>query len=385
MPAEINIIQTPVFIVIFLFLFVSLFLFTHNKGKKVSNYLLGILFLCYSLWIWDIYAIYILYDRYPSLAYIFNNLLWLIGPCTLFYTRSVIYKDFRLKGIDLFHLIPFVIATLFTIFAFHIRSTDFKRTFLEHALKDTGPLNWGSSVLIISYGFTYTIIAFKAILRYQKILSNKLSNAGSINLSWLKFMLIGYIIIFLSLVAIIGLQYLKWEGHFPIRSLYILIPVLLIFITTILFKSLKQPEIFSGISTEEIKEELKYIHSRLTKEDSGKYAEILENYMYTKKPYLEPDLSINDLAEKLNINVRIISQVINDELGSRFFDYINKYRIEEAKSLMKNPLDPKMTILEIMYDTGFNSKSSFNTAFKKFTGKTPSDYKKHFKNTSVSD
>lgn len=160
---------------------------------------------------------------------------------------------------------------------------------------------------------------------------------------------------------------------------------MLIFITTTLFKSLKQPEIFSGILTDEIKEEIKYIHSTLTKEDSRRYAETLENYMYTKKPYLEPDLSINDLAEKLNINVRTISQVINDELGLRFFDYINKYKVQAAESLLKNPSDPKMTILEIMYEIGFSSKSSFNTAFKKFTGKTPSEYKKHLKNVSVSE
>jgi AraC-like DNA-binding protein len=98
--------------------------------------------------------------------------------------------------------------------------------------------------------------------------------------------------------------------------------------------------------------------------------------MEENKPYLDPDLSLKGLAEDLNFSERDLSQVINNNIGLRFFDYVNKYRIQDAVSLIKKPPDPKMTILEIMYDVGFNSKSSFNTAFRKFTDITPSEFRK---------
>lgn len=371
--------QTPVFIVIFLFLFVSLFLFTHKKGKNASNKILGFLFLCYGLWVWDLYATIFLYDKYPYLAYIFNSLLWLIGPSLLIYTYSVIYNDFRFRKKYLFHLIPYLLVVLISIFTFHTKSIDYKRTYLEHAISDKSILIWGSSALILAHVLTYIIVAFKTIISYQNILSNIISNPAKIKLSWLKFMLIGSFVIFFSLISIVLNQYFRWEDKIPAELMYILIFLLLIFITSILFKSLKQPEIFTGIPSEEVRNIPKYAYSTLSKEESSKYTEKLSHFMESEKPYLDPNLSINDLSDKLDLNVRTLSQVINKTMGLRFFDYVNKYRIRDAKLLLEDLPDPKMTILEIMYQVGFNSKSSFNTAFKKFTGITPSEIKRRTK------
>jgi len=380
METDLGFFQTPVFIVIFLFLFVSLFLFTHKKGKNISNKLLGFLFLCYGLWVWDLYATIFLFEKYPYLAYIFNSLLWLIGPCLLLYTYSVIYKDFRIRKKHLLHLIPYLSVVLLSIFTFHVKSIDYKRTYLEHAISDSSILIWGSSSLILAHVLTYIIVAFKSIISYQNILSNILSNAEKIRLSWLKFMLIGSFVIFFSLFTVVLNQYFRWEEKVPEELMYIFIFLLLIFITSTLFKSLKQPEIFSGISTDEVRDIPKYANSTLKIEESEKYTEKLTNYMELEKPYLDPNLSITDLAEKLDFNVKILSQVINNNLGLRFFDYVNKYRIRDSELLIENPPDPKMTILEIMYHVGFNSKSSFNTAFKKFTGMTPSEIKRKLNN-----
>jgi len=368
-------IQTPVFIVIFLFLFVSLFLFTHKKGKNLSNKLLGFLFLSYGLWVFDLYAAFYLYVDYPYMAYIFNNLLWLLGPCLLLYTQSVIYKDFRFRKKHLLHIIPFILFVLISIITFHIQSIDYKRTYLEHVLTDQNILIWGSSALILGYVLTYIIIAFRTILRYQDILSNMISNAEKIRLSWLKFMLIGSFVIFFSLITVVLNQYFRWEEKMPVGMMYLYILLLLIFITATLFKSLKQPEIFSGIGADDVQVVPKYSASPLTEEDGDKIRDQLTHYMESDKPYLDPDLTLKELAQRLALNVRDLSQVINNNIGLRFFDYVNKYRIQDAASLIENPPDPKMTILEIMYDVGFNSKSSFNTAFKKFTGITPSEFK----------
>jgi AraC-like DNA-binding protein len=98
--------------------------------------------------------------------------------------------------------------------------------------------------------------------------------------------------------------------------------------------------------------------------------------METVKPWLDPDLTLEQLAGQLALRPRVLSQVINEDLGQNFFEFINRYRIGEAKALLMDPADKKMTVLEVLYQVGFNSKSSFNTLFKKQTGVTPSEFKK---------
>ena len=98
--------------------------------------------------------------------------------------------------------------------------------------------------------------------------------------------------------------------------------------------------------------------------------------MKEKEPFLDSSLTIQDLANQMNVNVRDISVLINQTMGQHFFDFINQYRIEKAKSILKNPEKKNLTVLEILYEVGFNSKSSFNTAFKNYTNLTPTQYRK---------
>jgi AraC-like DNA-binding protein len=99
-------------------------------------------------------------------------------------------------------------------------------------------------------------------------------------------------------------------------------------------------------------------------------------YVKENKPYLNPELTLDQLASQLSLRPRVLSKVINEELGQNFYDFINRNRIEEASLLLNNPKDRKITVLEVLYEVGFNSKSSFNTLFKKYTGLTPSEFKK---------
>ena len=96
----------------------------------------------------------------------------------------------------------------------------------------------------------------------------------------------------------------------------------------------------------------------------------------TEKPYLDPKFSLSDLSEKLSISTKHLSQVINQSFDQSFFDFINAYRIQEVQQILKESGNDKVTVLEAMYQAGFNSKSSFNTAFKKVTGQTPSEFRK---------
>jgi AraC-like DNA-binding protein len=100
----------------------------------------------------------------------------------------------------------------------------------------------------------------------------------------------------------------------------------------------------------------------------------LENYMENYKPYINPNLSINDLAAKLKIQPHVLSRVINECYEKNFFYFINEYRIDEFKRKLEDPEYKKYKLLSIAYEVGFNSKSAFNRSFKKLTNYSPSEY-----------
>lgn len=122
-----------------------------------------------------------------------------------------------------------------------------------------------------------------------------------------------------------------------------------------------------------LNEPQKYKGSTLTLELQQLTLSKLQQVMKGDRPFLHSDFSLPDLAQKLNVSVHTLSQVINDSLGKSFFEMVAEYRVEEAKQLLKD--QPNIKIEEIAEQVGYNSKSSFNTAFKKLTGKTPSEYR----------
>jgi AraC-like DNA-binding protein len=142
-------------------------------------------------------------------------------------------------------------------------------------------------------------------------------------------------------------------------------------------KALYSPQLFTGV-----KITLKPIESTFEKTKIKTEKKPISNesviglisYMENKKPYLDFDLTLQKLATQLDLPEKELSLLINQKMGKHFFDFINEYRIEDAKMLLKN--QPQLTVLEILYEVGFNSKSSFYTAFKKETNITPSDYRK---------
>ena len=145
---------------------------------------------------------------------------------------------------------------------------------------------------------------------------------------------------------------------------------------------LRQPEIFNTYP--EITSKTKYESSPLSMDAARSYYEKISEFMISKKPYLQSDLTINDLADKLALHSKYLSQIINEHFGKNYFEFINGYRVEEAKKMLLNSLDNRLTILEILYECGFNSKSSFNAAFKKETGITPTEFRKSIKNSRKS-
>jgi AraC-like DNA-binding protein len=119
----------------------------------------------------------------------------------------------------------------------------------------------------------------------------------------------------------------------------------------------------------------KYKSSSLTEKQSEAYLKKLLSLMETEKLYLDPNLSLAALAQRLGCSKENLSQVINEKTDLNFKNFLNKYRVEEAKIRLADPKENQFVLLKIAYDAGFNSKSVFNAAFKKFTGISPSEYR----------
>ena len=119
----------------------------------------------------------------------------------------------------------------------------------------------------------------------------------------------------------------------------------------------------------------KYEKSSLTNEIQENTLAKLQHLMDTEKPFLNPNFSLPNLSKRLSVSPHHLSQILNESLGQSFFDFTAQYRIEEAKRILKNPETQSIKIEEIAEMVGYNSKSAFNTAFKKLTGKTPSEFR----------
>ncbi|WP_256948533.1 helix-turn-helix domain-containing protein [Flavobacterium psychrophilum] len=146
-----------------------------------------------------------------------------------------------------------------------------------------------------------------------------------------------------------------------------------------LFIALNNPEFFRGVNfhLKPIADVVpKQNYSPLIDNEKNKQIEFLKDFMISNEPYLDSSLTIQDLAEQVKMPIKDLSVLINLYMNKHFFDFINEYRIEKAKEILKDSSQKNLTILEILYKIGFNSKSSFSTAFKKYTGTTPTDFRK---------
>jgi YesN/AraC family two-component response regulator len=130
-------------------------------------------------------------------------------------------------------------------------------------------------------------------------------------------------------------------------------------------------------------DEPRNVRTSIAEEKITDIAASITRLMEVSKPYLQSELTLQDLADMLAIPSYQVTQSINEGLSKNFYDLVNGYRVEEAKRLLADPASRNSKILTVGMDAGFNSKTTFNTVFKKFTGLTPSEYKEQQLNPVV--
>ncbi|WP_294961486.1 helix-turn-helix domain-containing protein [uncultured Flavobacterium sp.] len=236
------------------------------------------------------------------------------------------------------------------------------------------------------YVFIYCFLAYRKIAKHQKTIKLLNSTSENLDLKWLKNIIVG--VIFITFFWILDIVFQISEGNKTFDILTSLIYFLSILYITYYWQ--KQKEIFPYSLKE--KEEIETIiventlpegrrKQLLTHDELQEQKNRLLQLMELEKPFLDFDLSLVKLAGSMKISTHILSYVINNGFDENFYQFINRYRIEEAKKLMADAETDRLSLLGIGFAVGFNSKTVFNTTFKKVTGQTPSEYKKQIGST----
>ena len=232
-------------------------------------------------------------------------------------------------------------------------------------------------------GILYVTLSTLALRTHRKSIVDVYSSTEKVNLLWLQYLILWigaiWILVFTGNdVLIYGatVLFVFFIGFFGIRQVGIFHPQ---------HEHVAEERVVDAVVMEEKTDTVaeaatraKYHKSGLTVDLSLMIHDRLVALMNTEKAYREPELSLTDLAARLNTLPNYLSQVINEQEGKNFYDYINTLRIEEFKRLVHLPGSRKLTLFAIAQEGGFNSKSSFNRYFKKSTGQSPSDFAQGF-------
>jgi AraC-like DNA-binding protein len=370
-------------LIIFQLLFLSFFLFTQEKGNRISNIILGSFFLSIALNLLDVLLLMTgAYNRNPWLAGWGSCLPLLFGPFIYFYTQSVLKKDFAVSIKSNYHFLPFIILFFVTEIYFVSRPATEQKAWLLNITQHhiPGSVSIVSTLIFIQF-LGYIIASFQLVSDYKKAANQHFSSRQQTDVSWLSSMILFFLLI-IVITILNGLMAQTSLATYYLWVFNLIVAATLVFVLSVLLKALQKPDFFSF--TKEGEDTLKpallsgqaAIPADPVKAEKSALSQKILNYMESGKPYLEPELTLDQLASKLSIKPRILSQTINESLGQNFYDFINRFRIKEASRLLTNPPDEKITIQEIFYEVGFQSKSSFNTLFKKYTGLTPSEFRK---------
>lgn len=314
-----------------------------------------------------------IYRLTPHLLGILPKLFFAFGPLLYLYTRGLTDAGYSFHPVQLLHFLPLVLFFIWDI-PFFLKSGQEKLVLFERLLADPDPEFHLTLVFRFLHLGIYLVLSYLQLQKYHRQLKNHYSSLARRRFRWLANLVIASLAIMAGAVGF----YLFWirggilTGSIP-RYMGLWEPLLLYLIG---YGALSRPNFFTGgtLSRSELRE--KYRHSRLSVAQARQYHDRLIRLMAEKKPYLDCDLTLQQLASLLNISPVYLSQVINQQMNQNFYDFINRQRIEEAKRRFLQPSRKDTEILTVVFDVGFNSKSTFYEAFKKYTGMTPARFKK---------
>ncbi len=387
-----NLYSTPLLVLVTQgIIFGLLLLHKFSKGKNLSFLFLALLVLItcfhrttYTIGFMDWYDTF----RNTKINYWLINFSLAIGPLIYFYVKSITVSNFRFKRQYWLHFVPALLFALYkiAIFIYDALQPGFDDTqngFLMSKLA-MGPTGTFIETFNILQQLLYLAFSLQLYFIYRKRIKDYFSNTYRLELNWVRNFLFIYTFLFLYSIVqqlvdftVTELSWIqKWWYQFFSALAVIYIGIKGFFTDTSSLTDLILPT----NRTSEVKSPLADKSTELT--PANNTVEIqnnkkrLLNFMETEKPYLDPELNLKQLAESVQLTRTQLSETINTGFNKNFNDFINDYRVERVKKLFSEGKQQKLSLLGVAYDSGFNSKATFNRVFKKFTGSSPSEFLK---------
>jgi AraC-like DNA-binding protein len=342
-------------------IFLSVIIFKNMDSKRHEKYFLIFIISLFSINIIANQIVSYLAKDTPDFLLSTGAFQLLAGPIFYYYCKSVAVSGFKHKLSDLINIFPFVLYVLF-LMIIHIW------TQYTPVLKIANRILW---FLIIAEFIYYMILIKKHISDFNRELENNFSTKDKIGLDWLNYVFVAILIVLMLYFFVFILVFHNANKIISVKIFSIILSALIYFFG---YKGLRlKPMVINSDVSKE-----KYLKSNLSQEYKSYWKDKLIQSLEKIKPHLDPELSLTKLAQITGLSENNLSQIINSELNTTFYDLINNYRIEEVKKIFLSKSE--WNILDSAFAAGFNSKTAFNTIFKKKTGLTPTQFKKNIIN-----
>jgi AraC-like DNA-binding protein len=297
-----------------------------------------------------------------------------IAPLLWFYTVELTGGRIRFNASTILQFLPFFFICFCSIsFQYISPESQFIR-FLDQHPRVVLAAFW--LIVVIQFSWYATLIHRKW-LSYQQLIRQEVSNPEGVNISWIRFFTMMFlavtIFMLFALFAVIHMNYGEWLWQ----------TVGIVFSLSIFalgYRGILQKEIFYN---EVVTSDIKAPATEQKPFTDRQSLDRLAQFMVKNRPFLDPDLSLSSLSKAMDLGRGQLSQLINEGAGENFYDFINKYRVEEVKRLMADPKMQHYNLLGVALEAGFKSKSTFNLTFKRFTGLTPTEYRKNITQQDV--
>jgi AraC-like DNA-binding protein len=342
-------------------IFISFYCLLHKERRKsLTGVFLSFfcIFLALNL-LYDILTLNKIFGFY--LRFLDEFSLLLAFPCLYFYVVSLTNNHLKFEKKDLSHGIPilfFIVVWVFPPESFLSWNRNLPMSLLYRNLNNIQFL-------------AYIVLIFRILKKNNQVSKEVISSVENGDLKWIKELLVFMSVLFVVLIL---------DNAGLINGNLMAIPLLL-FSYWLGYQTINQKDIYYNVSEDfkmetVIPEQNRYRNSKLTEANKKAYAATIEEFMSKEKPFLNNELTLTSMANKLDIKPIHLSQVLNEEFKENFYAFINRYRIVESQRLLKDQRYRNYSIQAIAFEAGFNSMSTFNKAFKEIVGKSPSIYQK---------
>jgi len=320
------------------------------------------------------------YELAPHLVGVDSVIKMALGPAVFFYTRALISPEKpRFGGLDWLWLVGPVLIILVWL-PFGGLSADEKLALVDPATRN--PVHFRMAIftctasLVVFIGFTaiYLVAALRLQMRHRRTMMAQFANIERKSLDWLRAILF----VFAFAWMFFAIKQVLWVTGTSIPAFNLALAYTETFaIAAFAYLGLQQPDLlFEKVSKVQTRQPI------LSDERMRRTAAKLISALNTDRLYADSELSLRALSDMTGVTKNHISETLSQNLGVNFFDFVNSYRADEAKRLLA---ETELTILEVALEVGFNSRSTFNTAFKKHVGSPPSTYRENARSTRTLD